>query len=72
MKLEDYKKQGYVEIASLPYKKNKRIVKCVKWKEEKKEELYIIEELTLLDCEECKDEKCISLYFKPRESKKIF
>lgn len=70
MKLESYIKNGYVEIASLPYKQNKRIVKCVKWKEEKQEELYLIEEATLLDCEECKEEATISMFFHRGDRKK--
>jgi len=70
MKLESYIKNGYMEVASLPYKQNKRIVKCVKWKEEKQEELYIIEEKTLLDCEECKDTATIAMFFHEGDGKR--
>lgn len=71
MKLESYLADGYAEIASLPYKQNKRIVKCVKWKENKQEERYIIEEKTLLDCEECKDKAIIQMFF-DQEKERIY
>ncbi len=69
MKLETYIKDGYVEIASLPYKQNKRIIQCVKWKEGKQEEIYLIEEKTLLDCEECKDTAIMQMFFYTEKNK---